>query len=292
MTRLPLVLGAVGLASLLSVGSAEAGHVHFGGGVHFSGGAHVHWSGGGWGGGVRVNSYARPYYRGWGVGGHIWVGGGYYYPRPYYYYYYPEYVPSYYGYYSTSYYPCAPAAAAPGVVAAVAPQPELPTFGLGLYAGGTSVKDKADSQDLGLLGRLRLTTGLLVEGELAKTSYDNDARVDRRLGGSLIYEFGAYNTLAPYVLGGLGVQQADVDGMYKTTQDYAEIGIGLRWAIATHLHLTFDIRAGSRNTVSSNQPDSSTIGTVARTVAPPSGNPGDNNNENYTRARLAAILFF
>jgi hypothetical protein len=287
-TRLPLVLGAVGLATLLSAGSAEAGHVHFSGGVHFGGHAGVHWAGGG----VSVHSYSRPYWnRGWGVGGHIWVGG-YYYPRPYYYYYYPEYVPSYYGYYNQSYYPCQPAASAPGIVAAVAPQPELPTFGLGVFAGGTQVRDKDDSKDLGLLGRLRLTTGLLVEGEIARTSYPNDQRVDRRLGGSLIYEFGAYNTFAPYVLGGLGVQQADVDGMYQTTQDYAEIGIGLRWALSTHFHLTFDVRAGSRNTVSSNQPDSSTIGTAARTVAPPSGSATDNNNENYTRARLAAVLMF
>src|SRR5439155_8715906 len=97
--------------------------------------------------GVHVGSsfqWSRPtwqpshYY----VGGHIWVGGGYYYPRPYYYYY-PEYVPSYYG---ASYYPVQPAYSAPGVTAAVMPEPALPKFGIGLFAGGVSVQDPTTGQ--------------------------------------------------------------------------------------------------------------------------------------------------
>ena len=82
-------------------------------------------------------------------------------------------------------------------------------------------------------------TGLLVEGELGKTSTSvngvDNVRVDRRLGGSLIYEFGAYNRFAPYVLAGLGVQQANVDGDYNTTQDFGEIGVGLRYALTPQL---------------------------------------------------------
>jgi hypothetical protein len=301
--RLPLLLGALAFAAAfqLSGESAEAnGHVHFSGGAHFSGGFHAS---GGFRGGAR---YARPawggrsYYRGgggyyggyrggWRTGGHIWVGGGgywpgYYYYRPYPYYYYyttPEAVPSYY--------PVQPEA--PGVEAAavIAPPPQLPKLGVGVFAGGISVQGVDQSSDVGILARLRLGNGgLLVEGELAKTSFKDDTRVDRRLGGSLIYEFGARNAFAPYVLAGLGVNQSQTGGDYNTTQDFAEIGVGLRLALSRNLHLTLDVRAGSRNTVSS---DSSPMnGGLARTIAPPPS--GSNDSEDYTRARLAAILMF
>lgn len=297
MTRLPsslsaLVLsGACGLASLLQGGTAEAGRAHFSGGGHFSagvrGGAQVRIR---TGGGVSVHvgrGYGRGYGRGRGwYGGSVWVGG-YYYPRPYYYYY-PEYVPSYY--YGTPYYPVQPMAA-PGVVAAATPRENMPRFGIGVSAGGSSVQDnKQESSDLSLLARFRLTRGLLVEGEIGKTSFKDNERVDRRLGGSLIWEIGARNTLAPYLLVGGGVQQADVDGNFSTTQDFGEIGIGLRVALSRNLHITGDIRAGSRKTIDSNQPDFLT--TAARTVAPPSGQNSNDMTEDYTRARVAAILNF
>jgi hypothetical protein len=235
--------------------------------------------------------FARPVWRPrvW-FGGSVWIGGGYYYyPRPYYYYYYgPEYVPSYYG----SYYPVQPTAA-PGVAAPIAPpRPSLPTFGIGVFAGGSSVQNvdnKLDTSDLGALARLRLTPGLLIEGEIAKTSFKDNTRVDRRIGGSLIFEIGAHNSFAPYLLAGGGVQQADVDGAFTTTQDFGEIGVGLRWALSRNLHLAFDIRAGRSKTVDTNQPDMVT--NTARSVAPPTGSTGD-NTEDFTRGRLAAILNF
>jgi hypothetical protein len=281
MTRLPgpslaLILGsAIGCATLLQSGTADAGRFRFGGGARFSGRVHTS---------VR---FARPVWRPrvW-VGGSVWVGS--YYPRPYYYYY-PEYVPSYYGGYGASYYPVQPMAA-PGAVATVAPRPALPTFGIGVAAGGTNVQDKAESSDLAVLARFRLTPGLLLEGELGKTSFDNDARVDRRIGGSLVWEIGAYNTFAPYLLAGAGVQQADFDGNFSTTQDFGEIGVGLRLALSRNLHLMVDVRAGSRKTIDSNQPDGG-ITTLARSIAPPTGTTGD-DTENYTRGRLAAVLYF
>ena len=284
--RLALVVGSFGLLAALHTGDADArGRVWFGGGggVRISGGgsASVHWS-------SPPRSVYRP--RGWSVGGSIWVGGGAgYYPRYRYYRpysYYPAYVPSYYG---AAYYPVAPAAA-PGIVAVADPRPELPRFGIGLFAGGVSVQGQDDSSDVGVLGRLRLTDGLLIEGELGKTSYPNDLRVDRRLGASLIYEIGARNKLAPYVLAGLGAQQADVAGTYTTTQDFAEIGVGLRYALTPNFHLAFDVRAGSRNTVSSDEPVPVAAGTTARTISPPSSSSGD--NEDYSRARLSALLYF
>jgi len=179
---------------------------------------------------------------------------------------------------------------APGAVAVAPRRPPLPIFGIGLFAGGTNVQDKQESSDVGALARLRLTPGLLIEGEIAKTSFKDDVRVDRRIGGSLIYEIGAYNSLAPYLLAGAGVQQADVDGSFSTTQDFGELGVGLRLALSRNFHLTFDIRAGKRQAIDSNQPD--VVSNAARTVAPPTGTNNSNNTEDYTRARLAAILYF
>jgi hypothetical protein len=294
--RLPLLVGAFGLLALVGSETAEArgrgwfGGGRSGGGVRISGrgSVNVHWST------PRRGPSFRP--RGWSVGGSIYVGPRfpryrYYRPyRPYSYYYYysePTYVPSYYG---TAYYPVAPApAAAPGVVAVV--EAPLPKFGLGLFAGAVTVEDIDQSSDFGLLGRLRLGGGgLFVEGELGKTSYENDLRVDRRLGASLIYEIGTRNRFAPYVLAGLGVQQADVAGEFTTTQNFAELGVGLRFAVSPKFHIAADIRAGSRDSMSGDTP-TATMDYAARMISPPSGNAPD-DDEGYTRGRLSAILFF
>jgi len=295
------LLAALGLASLgllADSSTADAGRFRFSGGgrVHarVSGGVSV---------GFSRPAYRPSYRRSWGVSGHIYVGprrSYSYYPRYYYhpyprYYYYYQPVPSYYGVYAQSYYPVQPAPTTPAATVAVVARPELPKLGVGLFAGGASVEgvdgsNSKDSSDMGLLGRLRLTTGLLVEAEIGKTSYQNDLRVDRRIGGSLVYEIGAYNKLAPYVLAGLGVQQADVGGgQFTTTQDFGEIGVGLRYAVSPHFHILADVRAGSRATASSSDAMPQTD-VATRAVTPPTGN--SNDNENYTRGRLAAVLMF
>lgn len=296
--RLPLFLGAIAFAaSLAATTDAEAGRgrVRFSGG--FSGSVRVN-------GGVSVTRgnwhFARPAWRPhrWSVGGSIYIGPRYtYYPRPYYVYY-PQYVPSYYQ--SQSYYPVAPVAA-PGVVATGAARPPLPRLGIGLGAGGSQVEAQDggsmhDSDDVAVLGRFRLTPGLLLEGELGRTSYDegdyDNVRVDRRLGASLIYEIGAYNRWAPYVVGGIGVQQAEVAGVYETTQNFGEIGIGLRYAVSRQFHLAFDVRAGSRATVESDETTvaPSTTGVMARQITPPPS--ASDESEEYTRARLSAVMYF
>jgi hypothetical protein len=297
---LVFALGLSTLATVAHVESAEAGRYRFGGG----GGVRVHATVPS--GGVSVRYSRSPRWHGgrsWLVGGSVYVGPRTSYPayypryryyRPYYYYNYNP-VPSYYGYgyYEQNYYPVAPApqpAAAPAVtVSAPEPRRELPKFGIGLFAGGVSVENVDESSDVGLLGRFRLTPGLLIEGELGKTSYEGNQRVDRRLGASLVYEIGAYNRLAPYVLAGLGAQQADVGGEFTTTQNFGELGIGLRLALTPNIHLLLDIRAGSRASVSSDEKPSVT-GAVARTVSPPSVDSGE--GEEYTRARIAAALYF
>ncbi len=282
-----LLLLALGFSTLAMTGTAQADRFRFGGG----GSVRVHAHVGLPSGGVSV-TYARPaYYPRWSVGGSIYVGSGGYYPRYRYYrpYYYYTPVPSYYGYYSTSYYPVAPAPAVSTTVVEPAPRPELPKFGLGLFAGGVSVQDQNESSDFGALARFRLTPGLILEGEIGKQTYQESDRTDRRLGASLLYEIGAYNVLAPYVLAGLGVQQAEVNGDFTTTQHFGELGVGLRWAVTPNFHLTFDIRAGSRASDSTSG-DMAVSGTVARSVTPPAPDSGE--SEEYTRARLAAILYF
>jgi hypothetical protein len=279
-----LVLGAaIGSATLLQSATADAGRIRFGGGARFAGRVHSH-------GGRATVRFARPHLRPRVfVGGSVWLGG-YYYPRPYYYYYYPSYVPSYYGGYygngnyygatpSSSYYPVQPPASR--VVAAPAPRRPMPAFGIGVSAGGTAVEDQRESQDLSALVRFRLTPGLLIEGELGKTEFENNVRVDRRIGGSMVWEIGAHNTFAPYLLGGLGVQQADVGDSFSTTQQFGEVGIGLRLALGRNLHLTADIRGGRRQATDSED-------LAERTVL----GPVPEESEDYTRARLAAFLYF
>lgn len=320
MMRLPRPVSclALVLSSLLGLsltsGTAEAGRGRFGGSVRFGGRVH---------GGASVR-FSRPVVRPFGrhvvrpfFRPRVWVGGrwwwrGWYYPRPYYYYYYyPEYVPSYYG--NGNYYPVQPAqtVAAPGAVA-VAPRREpMPVLGFGVFAGGTRIRDVDNASELGLLGRLRLTDGLLIEAEVAKDTIKGDVsvacppgractaiartgeRIDRRLGASLIYEIGARNSLAPYLLVGGGVQQAKVTGgdffgsEFTTTQDFGEIGVGLRLALSRNIHIAADLRAGRRKSIDSSED----FVTLERSILPPSSS-SDNNTEDYTRGRIAAVLNF
>jgi hypothetical protein len=256
--------------------SAGRAHVRAGGHVHVRAGGHVrvraphvHW---------RVRRPAPPPVR-VHVGGAIWIGGGWHGPRyaaP------PPPIgcdcgPGYY-------HPVVPAQrTTAAVVVAPAPRPALPRWGIGVAAGGVDVQGEPDGDDLALLGRLRLTPGLLVEGEFGKSELAEGTRVDRRLGASLVYEIGAYNRWAPYLVGGLGVTQVNVGGgAYETTQEFGEVGIGLRVAATPRVHLAADIRAGSRS-----EADGGAVATQYRTVTPP-----QDESEEYTRARLSAILYF
>jgi hypothetical protein len=307
VSSLALVLSSVLGLAVAQGGTAEAGRGHFSGSVRIGGGVRFR-------GGVSVR-VGRPIYR-----PRVWVGGrwwwrGWYWPRPYYYYYYyypyPESVPSYYG---GSYYPVQPeqSVAAPGAVA-VAPRREpLPVFGFGAFAGGTRINGMDAATELGVLARLRLTEGLLIEGELSKDTIKGEfgqscpntpctlvavsgERINRRIGGSLIYEIGARHAFAPYVLAGGGVQQAKVSGDsffgsdFTTTQEFGEIGFGLRLALSRNIYLTADVRAGRAKTIDSNQDNR--VVPLARTIAPPPNN-SSNDTEDFTRGRLAAIVNF
>lgn len=275
------VFGGVSLAAE-SEANADV-RIRVGGRAHVRGSAHVRI------GGVRVRGPqvrwrvrrpAPPPMR-VHVGGAIWVGGGYYGPRfaP------PPPAPAYVDpcCVAPNYHPVVPAAS----TYAVAPvaRPALPRWGVGVAAGGVSVEGQDAGDDLALLGRLRLTPRLLLEGEIGKSELGDGSRVDRRLGGSLAFEFSPYNRFTPYVVGGLGVTQVEVsDGAYESAQSFGEIGIGLRYAITPRVHLAGDIRAGSRSEMTD---EARPLDAAARSIAPP-----EEESEEYTRARLSAVLYF
>lgn len=246
-------------------------HVRVGGRVRVRG-PHVRW---------RVRRPAPPPVR-IHVGGSIWVGGGYYGPR------FAEPPPPPMAAVDCdcgpgNYYPVV-AQPTVGVAYAAPVRPALPRWGIGVAAGGVDIEGEPAGDDLALIGRFRLTPGLLVEGEVGKTELEDGSRVDRRLGASLVYELGAYNRWAPYVVGGLGVTQVDVgDGMYETSQEFGEVGVGLRVAVTPRIHIAGDIRAGSRSASDEAQP----LDAQYRTITPTT-----DESEEYTRARLSGILYF
>lgn len=267
------------------------------------------------GGGISVRSYPRstyrpayrpyyrpvyrpvyrPYYRpSYAVGGSIWIGGSTYSGYGSYRAYAapppapncacgPGAVPSYYpGYYTQQqgYYTQPAAAAEPA---------ELPRFALGGYAGGFEM-DQESGSDVGFLARLRLTEGLLVEGELgaSELEHQRDAgdEPSSRFGASLIYEIGARNTWAPYLLAGGGA--IHTESQFGDTQvGFGEIGVGLRWALTDHLHLAFDIRAGAAER--GEDQFYPTDGVAERVILP---TDDDEDTVNYTRGRLSAMLYF
>jgi hypothetical protein len=235
-------------------------------------------------------TYARPAYR-VHIGGSIWVGGGYYYPR------YaspppatycdcgPSTVPAYYH----------PVQPAPATYATYAePAPQLPRWGLGVFAGGVNVEGEPEGSDLGLIARLRLTPGLLIEGEIAKTELEDGMRVDRRLGAGLVWEIAKYNKLTPYLVGSVGVTQVDVDNQWESSQSYGELGVGLRYAITPRFHIIGDIRAGSREMIDgddrNDDPSLSSGGggnLTTRALV-----PTDDEGEEFSRARIGLLAYF
>jgi opacity protein-like surface antigen len=250
------------------------------------------------GGGIRVRTprvYWRPrsYYspRRVYVGGAIWVGGGYYdyrYAAP------PPPPPPCDCGDTVTYYPAAPAPA-PAVVVATPPRPRLARLGLGAFLGGSEVDDTREGDDFGLLARFRLTRGLILEGELSGTDLGDDS-TEGRVGGALVYEFGAGNRWAPYVLGGVGVTQVEHDVPGENERDiarsYGEVGVGLRWAVTPRFHLAADIRGGATAEIDEHRHDRYDDDATARAISVPGDDYDDDEALGYTRGRLSAMLYF
>jgi hypothetical protein len=224
--------------------------------------------------------YYRPYYR-----PRVYLR---YYPRPY-------FFPYYHGYRYAApppcYYECGPSYYAPPVAVAAparAPQPELPRLGIGIFGGSVGVENNDDyGADLGLVGRLRLTRHFMLEAEVSKTELEDGERVDKRIGGALMLDLLPHSALSPFLLGGGGFGQTDVnDGTLTAEQLYGELGVGLEWRLGRHFALFGDIRAGVRETNASED----------EILLVRGGTGGDgpviDDNERFTRARLGALLYF
>lgn len=268
MIRSPRLLAALACAAAAATvlvadpGTAAAQRIRIRARAH----AHIHVGGSVV---IRARPYVgvvRPrYYWGWGV--------RFASPPP---------PPCYEGCATVSAYYTEPAPAV-AVAAPEPPPPPVPTFGLGLFAGPVDVEGNDYGTDLGLVGRLRLSEHFRLEGELSKTDIEDGARIDRRLGAALLYDFNPYGTLAPYILGGLGVGRAEMDGMVGADQGYGEVGIGLEWRLTRQFALIGDLRAGQRQ----NRRDDDA---VALTTAPAPVQMDE--DEHYTRGRIGALLYF
>jgi hypothetical protein len=182
-----------------------------------------------------------------------------------------------------AYYAPAPPPPPASVTVAATPHAPLPRLALGVFAGGVKVDKGAEGDDVGVLGRVRLTRGLALEAELSKTEIEDGARVDRRLGGALLWDLAPRARLSPHLLAGMGMTQVDMDGgRFSTEQNYGEIGAGLTYRATSRLHFFGDLRAGARSGA-----NDAPSGAVLRSIAPP-----EDEHEGYTRGRLGAILWF
>lgn len=177
--------------------------------------------------------------------------------------------------------PVAPVAA---VAAPIAPEPRLPRWGIGVFAGSTEIESGVVGEDAGLLGRLRVTDSLLLEAEVAKSRLD-ELRMDRRLGGAVLYDLAPRSRLSAHLLAGMGVTQVDLgNGSWRSAQQYGELGVGLSFKLSERLHLAGDLRAGAYTPVDGvPQPQDDRLMLVA---------PSSDHEERYTRGRLSAILSF
>lgn len=154
-------------------------------------------------------------------------------------------------------------------------------WGIGAFAGSVQADGQDSGSDLGLLGRYRLSRSWAVEAELAKTEAADGARVDRRLGGSLIWTLPVGKRLKPSLLMGAGYGQSKFGpGELHAEQGYGEIGAGLSYGLTKSLDIMADVRAGTRSS-------SDDVMYVAK-----GGVVHLEEDESYSRARIGAMLFF
>lgn len=170
---------------------------------------------------------------------------------------------------------------APPPTVVAAPAPALPRLGIGVFAGSVGVDNRLRGDDVGLLGRVRLTDALLLEGEVARAEMD-DGRVDRRLGGALLYDLAPRSRLSLHVLGGAGVTQAEIGDWQQQQQRYGELGLGLTYRATPRLHLAADLRGGAREPIDA----------VSASAEVNALMPSATAEERFSRGRLSAVLYF
>jgi hypothetical protein len=158
------------------------------------------------------------------------------------------------------------------VVVGAAPEPFGPRLGIGVFAGATRLETEG-TDDLGLAGRLRLTRGLSLDGELAKSR--NGDLESRRAGIGLSFDLAHRSRLSPHILGMMGRWDE---------ARYAEVGVGLTYRLSERLHISADLRAGALEEAAP-----AMDGSIARVV-----DDGGSANDplRFTRGRVGAMLWF
>lgn len=167
------------------------------------------------------------------------------------------------------------------------PEPDRLPVGLGIFGGAAGESaDRDPAGELGLLARLRLARQVQLEIELSRTYIEDPIeRTDNRAGGALLVHLVRARPISPYLLGGGGFSRVDLDdGDLAANRPYGEIGIGLDWAIARHLSLFGDVRAGLRKIDEDSSDDRNGI-------ARPAGG-GEDDDKRFARARIGAMLYF
>jgi hypothetical protein len=198
------------------------------------------------------------------ISGHVYVGGGVVFAEPP-----PPPAPDCYYECGVPTYPTY--TPPPPVIVGAPAEPMGPRLGIGLFAGTTKLED-SESGDVGIVGRLRLTRGLSLEGELAKARADEVE--SRRAGLGLSWDLAPRSRLSPHLLGMMGRWDE---------ANYAEVGAGLTYRITPTLHINADIRAGALEETAPVRD-----GTIARST----GGGDAAEALQYTRGRIGAMLMF
>lgn len=186
-----------------------------------------------------------------------------------------------------------PRVAPPAAVVARPAQP-MRRLAVGAFTGHTQVENDVEGNDVGLLMQYRLTGHLTLEGEIGKTSLADNARVDKRAGVALMYNFHSFFqrrslSLHPFVVAGAGVSQVDMNGGdWSKGQGYGEVGGGLSLSLSRSISIALDVRAGVR--ALADRDDEPLAVRQMTGSTPPAAAP--DREENYTRVRLGALLHF
>jgi hypothetical protein len=163
-------------------------------------------------------------------------------------------------------------------------RPRKRRFGIGAFAGSVDVDGQEVGSDLGILGRFRMTRRLSLEAEFARSSISDGGRRDRRFGAALLFDFAPNRTLSPYILGGAGFGQTDVeDRELRAGQAYGEVGLGLTYRVSRRFQLVADGRLGQRDTKDDQ---------VAALMVGGGEDLPIQDEEKYSRLRLGALFFF
>jgi len=249
-------------AALSNTASADTVSVRVGGSAHVEAGVHINVDG-------VIGALAT-------LEAGLSVGIGFSTPPP------PPPVPSYYVEYvapAPIYAPPQPLYIDQPMIPAPAP---MSRWGIGAFAGSVHIDDQEVGSDLGLVGRYRLSRSWSLEGEVAKTKSTGGSRVDRRVGGAVVWNLPVGRRLKPSLLLGAGYGQSEFgQGEFHAEQGYGEVGFGLTYKLTRSLHLMADVRAGTRSTTDDD------IMYVAK-----GGVVEFDQDEDYSRARLGGMFYF